>query len=41
MSDSLNDFLELPLWFTIPLIITYIAAVAYVIFFVWHYRRTE
>ena len=41
MTESINEFLSLPLWFTIPLVVSYIAVVAYVIYAVWHIRKRQ
>ena len=41
MANLINDFLSQPLWLTIPLIIAYLALLAYVIYILWHYRRNS
>ena len=39
MTSLINDIQSLPLWFSIPLGIVYLAALAYFIYTLWHYRR--
>ena len=41
MKNLINDILSLPLWFSIPLGIIYVALVAYFIFIIWRYRRNS
>ena len=40
MTDFVNDIQTLPLWFTIPLGIIYVALIIYFFYILWHYRRT-
>jgi len=41
MTNLINDILSLPLWFSIPLGIIYVALVAYFVFILWRYRRNS
>ena len=38
MTDSFNDFLSLPCWFTIPLVAAYLSLLGYVIYLLWQLR---
>lgn len=39
MTDSFNDFLSLPCWFTIPLVAAYLSLAGYVVYLLWQLRR--
>lgn len=39
MTNLINDFLSQPLWLSIPLVIVYLALLAYFVYILWHYRR--
>ena len=39
MTSLINDILSLPLWFSIPLGVIYLALLAYFFHILWHYRR--
>lgn len=39
MTDYINDFLSLPLWFTIPLTVSYFGLMGYIIYSLWHFRK--
>ena len=39
MTNLINDFLSQPLWLSIPLIMVYLALLAYFLYILWHYRR--
>ena len=41
MEKNLNDFMSQPLWFTIPLVVIYIALLVYVTYIVWRYRSRK
>ena len=41
MTDFIQDFLSMPLWFIIPLGIIYVASLAYILYILWHYRRNS
>ena len=41
MTDNLNSFLSMPLWFTIPLVISYITLLAYVLYLMWKLQHGE
>lgn len=35
----MNEFMKLPLWFSIPLIAAYVAIMGYVLYIIWKYRK--
>ena len=39
MTNLINDFLSQPLWLSIPLVMVYLALLAYFVYILWHYRR--
>ena len=39
MTNLINDFLSQPLWLTVPLVMVYLALLAYFLYILWHYRR--
>ena len=39
MTNLINDFLSQPLWLSIPLVMIYLALLAYFLYILWHYRR--
>lgn len=39
MTNLINDFLSQPLWLSIPLVMVYLALLAYFLYILWHYRR--
>jgi hypothetical protein len=39
MTNLINDFLSQPLWLSIPLVMVYVALLAYFLYILWHYRR--
>ena len=39
MIDYINDLLSLPLWFTIPLVVSYVMLLGYIIYILWKYRQ--
>ncbi len=39
MTNLINDFLSQPLWLTVPLVMIYLALLAYFLYILWHYRR--
>ena len=39
MKDYIDDLLALPLWFTIPLVVSYLMLLGYIIYILWHYRQ--
>lgn len=39
MTSLINDIMSLPLWFSIPLGVIYLALLAYFVYILWHYRR--
>jgi hypothetical protein len=41
MNNSFQDFLSQPLWLTIPMVIVYLGLIAYIIYFVWTFRKRK
>lgn len=41
MTNTFQDFISQPLWFTIPLIIVYLGLVAYIICFIWKNKKKK
>ena len=39
MTNLINDFQSQPLWLSIPLVMIYLALLAYFLYILWHYRR--
>ena len=41
MTNLINDFFSMPLWFSIPLGMVYVALFAYFVYTLWHYHRNS
>ena len=41
MTSSIQEFLALPLWLSIPLVAIYIGLVGHVVYILWQYRRKD
>ena len=41
MTESINEFLRLPLWVSIPLVTIYLVLMVYVAYVLWRYRRKD
>jgi hypothetical protein len=41
MTNLINDFFSMPLWFTIPLGTVYVALIAYFVYTLWHYHSNS
>jgi hypothetical protein len=39
INATINEFLKLPLWVSIPLAMVYVGLVAYIFYVLWLYRR--
>lgn len=39
MTESIDFFTSLPLWFSVPLVAVYLAMLAYVVYISWIYRK--